>query len=119
VLRDGELAQIAQFQRTALGGASNSVLPAYSVKGLADAVGAEYVSCPRDAVAEGVVRDALAIGREGRPVFVNVDIDYSQKTYFTKGVVATTFWRLPWAERIRMLGRAVGRHVQRRLEPEW
>ena len=64
------------------------------------------------------MRDALAMSRDGRPVFVEVAIDYSRKTYFTRGVVATTFWRLPWADRLRMLGRAVGRHVQRRLEPD-
>ncbi len=119
VLRDGELAQIAQFQRTALAGASNSVLPPYSVEGLADAVNAAYLPCAQDARLESVLTDALAISRTGRPVFVEVAIDYSHKTYFTKGVVATNFWRLPALERFRMLGRAVGRHVQRRLEPDW
>ncbi|MDO8836986.1 MAG: thiamine pyrophosphate-binding protein [Vicinamibacterales bacterium] len=119
VLRDGELAQIAQFQRTALARASNSVLPPYSVEGLADAVTAAYLLCTKDAHVESVLTDALAISRTGRPVFVEVAIDYAHKTYFTKGVVATNFWRLPAIERLRMLGRAVGRHVQRRLEPDW
>jgi acetolactate synthase-1/2/3 large subunit len=119
VLRDGELGQIAQFQRTAFGGASNSVLPAYSVRSLAETVQAEYLSCPRDATVEPVMRDALAMSRDGRPVFVEVAVDYSRKTYFTRGVVTTTFWRLPWADRLRMLGRAIGRHLQRRLEPDW
>lgn len=119
VLRDGELAQIAQFQRTAMGDASNSVLPPYSVEGLADAVNAAYLPCARDSRVEPMLSEALALSRKGRPVFVEVAIDYSHKTYFTKGVVATNFWRLPTGDRLRMLGRAVGRHVQRRLEPEW
>jgi hypothetical protein len=33
------------------------------------------------------------------------------KTYFTKGVVKTNFWRLPWGDRLRMLGRALARRV--------
>jgi acetolactate synthase I/II/III large subunit len=48
-------------------------------------------------------------------VIVDVAIDYSRKTYFTRGVVKTNFWRLPWNERLRMLGRAASRHVERKL----
>jgi acetolactate synthase-1/2/3 large subunit len=119
VLRDGELAQIAQFQRTALGGASNSVLPGYSVEGLADTVGAACLSCARDAHIASVMGEALETARGGRPVLVDVAIDYSHKTWFTRGVVATTFRRLPWSERQRMVGRAAGRHLKKTLEPDW
>jgi thiamine pyrophosphate-dependent acetolactate synthase large subunit-like protein len=119
VLRDGELAQIAQFQRTALVDQANSTLPPYSVEAFARMVGAEHVRLAKDADTDRAVRHALEISRAGRPVMVDVAIDYSHKTYFTRGVVATTFWRLPWPERLRMLGRAAGRHIQRRLEPEW
>jgi len=48
-------------------------------------------------------------------VIVDVAIDYSRKTYFTRGVVKTTFWRLPWGERLRMLARAAARHLDSRL----
>ena len=119
VLSDGELAQIAQFQRTALADEANSILPPFSVEALARTVGAEHVRLARDGDAERAIRHALDIARGGKPVMVDVAIDYSHKTYFTRGVVATTFWRLPWHERLRMLGRAAGRHLQRKLEPEW
>ena len=113
VLRDGELAQIAQFQRTALGEAQNSVLPPFSVESLAAAVGAEYVACGQDAHVAAALDRAFEVARGGRPVIVEVAIDYSRKTFFTNGVVATTFWRLPWSDRLRMLGRAVSRNLQR------
>ncbi|MCX6538902.1 MAG: thiamine pyrophosphate-binding protein [Acidobacteria bacterium] len=113
VLRDGELAQIAQFQRTALGEEENSVLPPFKVDALAAAVGAEYVACRQDAHVAGALNRAFEVARGGRPVVVDVAIDYSRKTFFTKGVVATTFWRLPWGDRLRMLGRAVSRNVRR------
>ncbi|MEW5984034.1 MAG: thiamine pyrophosphate-binding protein [Acidobacteriota bacterium] len=119
VLRDGELAQIAQFQRTALAEEASSILPPFSVEALARTVGAEHVRLSKDSDAERAVCHALEIARAATPVMVDVAIDYSQKTYFTRGVVATTFWRLPWPERLRMLGRAAGRHIQRRLEPDW
>ncbi|MEI6668696.1 MAG: thiamine pyrophosphate-binding protein [Acidobacteriota bacterium] len=113
VLRDGELAQIAQFQRTAMGEPNNSVLPPFNVEALAAAVGAEYIACRTDAHLAGALTRALDMARGGRPVVVEVAIDYSRKTFFTKGVVATTFWRLPWGDRLRMLGRAVSRQLRR------
>jgi acetolactate synthase-1/2/3 large subunit len=113
VLRDGELAQIAQFQRTAFGDVQNSVLPPFKVDALAAAVGAEYVGCRKDAHLAGALSRAIEIARGGKPVVVDVAIDYSRKTFFTMGVVATTFWRLPWSERLRMLGRAVSRNLRR------
>ncbi len=113
VLRDGELAQIAQFQRTALGQEENSVLPPFKVESMAAAVGADYVACRQDAHVAGALDRAFEVARSGRPVIVEVAIDYSRKTFFTKGVVSTTFWRLPWSDRLRMLGRALSRNLRR------
>lgn len=111
VLRDRELAQIAQFQATALSRKTASVLPDYDVVRLADGLGVEALRLPRDAEIDRVlarVRQALA---ERRPVLVDVTIDYSAKTFFTQGVVKTTLLRFPWPERLRFIGRAVKRKV--------
>jgi acetolactate synthase-1/2/3 large subunit len=115
LLRDGELAQIAQFQRTAFAGTANSTVAAYDAKAFAQTTGAAYVPCSRDAHLEEALSEAFATARGGRPVIVDVAIDYSHKTHFTRGVVKTNLWRLPWPERLRMLGRAVARHLERRL----
>lgn len=112
LLRDGELAQIAQFQRTTLNRAACSVLAPYRADALAAATGAEYLKVERDDHVREAFSRALHTGREGRPVLVEVAIDYSRKTYFTKGVVVTNLWRLPWRERVRMVARAVGRRVK-------
>ena len=69
--------------------------------------------CGRDAALEGALAQALSFARSGQAVIVDVAIDYSRKTYFTKGVVKTNFWRMPWPERLRLLGRAAYRHLQR------
>ncbi len=111
VLRDGELAQIAQFQRTTLDRDTCSVLHPFSVEAFAEAANCAYLSLRSDDKVTEVLRRGLEIAREGRPVVVEVAVDYSRKTYFTRGVVTTNFWRLPWRERIRLLGRAVGRRV--------
>jgi len=111
VLRDEELAQIAQFQRTALQRATCSRLPPFEVEALARAAGCRFLFIGRDDEARPGVGEALRLARSGIPVVVEVAIDYSQKTFFTKGVVATNLWRLPWPERLRLLGRALARRL--------
>jgi acetolactate synthase I/II/III large subunit len=111
VLRDGELAQIAQLQRTSLNRDTCSLLSPYRVDAFAAAVNAEYLLAGRDADLDDVLARALEASRSGRPVMVEVAIDYSQKTFFTRGIVSTNFWRLPLGDRVRMLGRAAARHI--------
>ncbi len=111
VLRDGELAQIAQFQRTSLDRDTCSVLAPYRVDALAAAVNAEYLNAGTEAVLEPALDRAFEVSRAGRPVMIEVAIDYSQKTFFTRGVIATTLRRLPLGDRVRMLARAAARHA--------
>jgi acetolactate synthase-1/2/3 large subunit len=44
-------------------------------------------------------------------VIVHVDIDYSKRTRFTRGVVKTVFKRFPLGDRFRFIGRALVRKV--------
>ena len=111
VLRDRELAQIAQFQETALGRKTASELPDYDLEALCHGVGVEYLRLARDAEIEDVLGEALSVTARGRPVVIEVEIDYSQKTYFTRGVVRTNLARLPWGDRLRFVARAVGRKL--------
>ncbi len=109
VLRDRELAQIAQFQSTALGRKSCSELSDFDLAALARSLGVEALSLPSDAEIPTVVRRAREITAAGRPVLVDTAIDYSVKTYFTRGVVKTNFLRLPWGDRLRFAARALVR----------
>jgi len=111
VLRDRELAQIAQFQEIALARKSCSQLPDYDLAGLSRGVGVEHLSLVRNADIEATLGKALEITRSGNPVVVEVAIDYSEKTYFTRGVVRTNLGRLPWPDRIRFVLRALGRRL--------
>ena len=111
VLRDGKLSQIAQFQKIPFNREPCSSLPDYSVEGLAQTVGAHYFRIIRNHELDSVIPAALDVVRSGRPALVEVAIDYSRKTYFTKGVVKTNFWRLPWGDRLRMVVRALARRI--------
>ena len=111
VLRDRELAQIAQFQATALGRKTASALPDHDLGGLARALGAEALALGTDAGIADAVARAKEIAGGGRPVLVDVAIDYSRKTFFTRGVVKTNFLRLPWGDRLRFVARALARKV--------
>jgi acetolactate synthase-1/2/3 large subunit len=111
VLRDRELAQIAQFQATAMNRKAASAVHDYEVAGLAAGLGVEALALDRDDEVEGVLIDADRIAREGRPVLVDVAIDYSRRTWFTRGVVRTNLHRLPLKDQARFVGRALLRKV--------
>jgi acetolactate synthase I/II/III large subunit len=111
VLRDKELAQIAQFQRTAFNRSVASALPDYDLSGLAAGLGIECLQLKSDADIDPVLDRTRAILAEGRPVMVDTAVDYELKTYFTKGVVRTMLGRLPWVDRIRFVTRALARRV--------
>ena len=112
VLRDRELAQIAQFQQIALGQKTCSELPDYDLAAICQGVGVEYLALRCNTDAEAILKQALTLTGSGLPVVVEVAIDYSQKTYFTRGVVRTNLGRLPWPDRIRFVLRALGRKLE-------
>ena len=111
VLRDRELAQISQFQKTVFNRPVASALPDYDVTLLAWALGIECLPLPADAQVDAVLARVKAILAEGRPVMVDTAVDYAMKTYFTRGVVKTTLGRLPWPDRLRFVTRALVRRV--------
>jgi acetolactate synthase-1/2/3 large subunit len=111
VLRDRELAQIAQFQQTAYNRRQCSSVPDYDLESLARGVGLGALSLREDAAIDGVVDEISRRLAGGNPVVVDVDIDYSRKTWFTRGVVSTNLSRLPWNDRLRMVARALARRL--------
>ena len=111
VLRDRELAQIAQFQDTAFSRKTASVLPDYDVRAIAQGVGVESLALKNDGEVEAVLRQVRDILAAGRPVLIDTNIDYSRRTFFTAGVVRTNLGRLPWPDRLRFIARAVTRKV--------
>ena len=111
VLRDRELAQITQFQESAFNRAVASALPDYDLAALARGMGIECLSLSRDAEIDAVLERMRGIMQEGRPVLVDAAVDYSEKTWFTRGVVKTMLNRLPWKERLRFVARALGRKL--------
>jgi acetolactate synthase-1/2/3 large subunit len=111
VLRDGELAQIAQFQDVALNRKTASRVPGYDLRALATALGVQHLELGTDAQIPETLDRVAQITALGRPVLVDTQIDYSRKTYFTRGVVKTTLLRLPWPDRLRFIARALVRRL--------
>ncbi len=113
VLRDRELAQIAQFQATALGRKTASRVGDYDLSTLCAGLGVECLLLDDDEQIDAVLERVSAATTAGRPIAVDVAIDYSERTYFTAGVVRTNLLRLPWVDRLRFIGRALKRRVFR------
>jgi acetolactate synthase-1/2/3 large subunit len=111
VLRDGTLSQIAQFQKMMTNRISASTLTEYDLEGFARTTGSRYFRILRDSELDSILPAALELTRNGIPALVEVAIDYTQKSYFTKGVVKNVFSRLPWGDRVANVIRAVGRRI--------
>jgi acetolactate synthase I/II/III large subunit len=111
VFNDGELGQISQFQKIPLNRKTCSVIGKANFEGIALATGAEYLSMQNDNEIRPVIQKALELTASGKHVIVDVNIDYSQKTMLTKGVVQVNFKRFPFKEKARFLLRAAKRHL--------
>jgi acetolactate synthase-1/2/3 large subunit len=111
VFHDGELSQIAQAQQIPFNRKPCTALGAIDFSGVAIATGAEYLRVPsNDGVAQAIA-EARKFAAAGRPVIVDLIMDYSKRTAFTQGAVKTNFKRLPLAQRLRMVARAVKRKI--------
>ncbi len=111
VFNDGELGQISQFQSIPLNRKTCTKLGKLNVEGIAIATGAEYVKMNSDADIDGAMDLALAMSRKNKPVIVDVNIDYSKRTFLTKGVIKTNLSRFPMNEKMRFVARAIKRHI--------
>jgi acetolactate synthase-1/2/3 large subunit len=111
VFHDGELSQIAQAQEIPFNRKPCTALGAIDFSGVAIATGAEYISVPSNDGVTAAIARARELAAGGRPVIVDLVMDYSKRTAFTLGAVKTNFKRFPLALRLRMVARAVRRKI--------
>jgi len=111
VFNDGELAQIAQAQQVPYNRKTCTVLPPLDIEGLARANSVGFESMAGDADIEPVMDRAFAAAQGGRPVLVDVRIDYSKRTRFTEGTISTNLKRFDLGTKARLVGRALWRRV--------
>ncbi|HLG14098.1 MAG TPA: thiamine pyrophosphate-binding protein [Blastocatellia bacterium] len=111
VFNDGELAQISQLQEVPLNRKTCTVLGNLEVNGIAMATGAAYLAMENDRAAGTILDEALRISAAGRPVIVDVKIDYTRKSEFTRGIVKVNLGRFPFNQKLRFIGRAIKRHI--------
>lgn len=111
VFNDGELSQISQTQEIPYNRKTCTVLSKLKVSGVADATGCEFISIKNDAGLDEGIRQALDCASQNRPVIVDVHIDYSKRTRFTRGIVKTNLDRFTVGNKARFIGRALLRRV--------
>jgi len=111
VFNDGELSQIAQAQNVPYNRKTCTVLGNTRFQGVAQATGAEYVRIENDSDINECIDKAWEHSKKGCPVILDVNVDYSKQTRFTKGIVGTNLKRLPLNTKIRMVSRALVRKV--------
>jgi acetolactate synthase-1/2/3 large subunit len=105
VFHDGELGQISQFQSIPLNRKTCTQLSDVKIEGVAEATGAHYVPTETDADVEPTLDETQSVAETGRPVIVDVNIDYRRRTQMTKGVVKTNLSRFSTSEKMRFVAR--------------
>jgi acetolactate synthase-1/2/3 large subunit len=111
VFCDGELAQIAQAQRVPYRRAPCTQIGRVDLAALATALGAVHVPIADEAhLAEGIARAREQAGQH-RVAIVEVAIDYSRATAFTRGTMRTNFLRFPLSQKLRILARMARRSM--------
>jgi acetolactate synthase-1/2/3 large subunit len=111
VLCDGEYSQIKQFQQKTLVRTTLTELFSYDLKAIAEAIDAKYFVITHNDEIESVCRNILDLTQRNQTVLCEVRIDYSNPTYFTKGILKTNFGRLATYDKIRMTGRFLKRKI--------
>ncbi len=111
VFRDGELAQISQAQNLPYNRKTCTVVPAYDARGIAQATGAAYIRVEKGDDYAQMIAKARRQAAKGRPVIMDVAVDYAKKTSYTKGVIKTNLMRFPLEERLRLVARVIRRRL--------
>lgn len=117
VFHDGELAQIAQAQELPYNRKTCTTLPSLNIKGVAEATGAMFYKLASNDSIEIVLKQAMTHAVAGRPVIIDVAIDYSKKTRFTQGILATNLGRFPLGMKVRLVTRALTRKIMGAPKP--
>lgn len=111
VFADGELSQIAQAQEIPYNRKTCTLLRPLDLRAAAAMTGCEYLAMDTNDDVESCLRRARDVAAAGRVALVEVRIDYSQKTAFTKGIVKTNVLRMSGRELVRIGARAVARRI--------
>lgn len=111
VFNDGELSQISQGQEIPYNRKVCTRLGKVDLEGVAIATGAQYLRMENNEDVHPMIVKALQFASQDVPVIVDINIDYSKQTRFTKGIVKTNLNRFPLSEKIRFITRAMSRKI--------
>ena len=111
IFHDGELAKLSQLEDNEQIRRTASIIGEININGIADAVHAKYIQILNDVDINGAIQDALEFSQKKENVIVDVNMDYSRKTYLEEGVLKANLSRMPISEKIKMLLKTGKRHI--------
>lgn len=111
IFNDGELSQISQAQEIPYNRKTCTILHEAQFKGVAEATGCQFITIRKSSGCEEGIRQALDFAAQNKPVIVDIKIDYSKRTRFTKGMVKTNLERFSMGNKARFVSRALLRKV--------
>ena len=111
VFNDGELTQIKHLQKALYRNAPCSQLPNIDLQHLALALKVDFLRIEKNSECITVINKAVKKAEANRPVIIDVAIDNSRASQFTRGLLDSQFKKLSVSEK----SRAISRHLMRRI----
>jgi acetolactate synthase-1/2/3 large subunit len=111
IFNDGELAQISQAQLTPYNKKTCTVLPKLRFQAIVEASGCHYLRIENNQEVAEKIAQAIELAEQKIAVVLDVNIDYSKKTRFTQGIIATNLKRMKLPTKVRMISRALWRRI--------
>ena len=111
IFNDGELAQISQAQSTPYNKKTCTTLPSLRLKAMVEASGCQYIRIESNEDIDQMINQAIELSNQNVPVVLDVNVDYSKKTRFTKGIIKTNLKRMNLPTKVRMISRALWRRL--------
>lgn len=115
VFHDGELSQIAQGQKAPYNKKTCTILHDLNLEGTTSSTLACYYKIETTGEISKVLDEAFSYTRnQNKPVVIDIHVDYSKQTCFTKGVLKSSFRSFPLREKFRFSSRAIWRRLNPR-----
>ena len=111
IFNDGQLSRISHSQEIAYNQKTCTHLGNVNWGAFADAIECGYFSISNNSEVDTALRRALETAAHGQPVFIDVAIDYSKRSYYALGVEKATLAGFSGRDKLRLVSRAIVRKI--------
>jgi acetolactate synthase-1/2/3 large subunit len=111
IFNDGQLSRISHSQEIAYRQKTCTEIGNVNWGAFADSLECGYFAIKNNSEIDTALRRALETAAHGLPVFVDIAIDYSKRSYYAEGVEKATLAGFSGRDKLRLVSRAIVRKI--------